>query len=263
MFVLLLVAFGCDSTPEVAIDTPAPADTVAEAVPITLSATDNDSVTFVELWVDGDSTGRLTDDSEPFFFRWNTVDYGNISIHNLVAYAIDIDGNRGQSDTVTITVDNRQSYPEPKSVDSTAFMNGRYTLNWALATDTDFASYRIEKSDDPKMADAQMITSFENRNTTTFTDINMDPLQHHYYRIVVIDTLGFESPGPIHQSDLYPPPFPANVTAVTYDYDAMTVEWTPSNGENFEQYALFTASSEAGSKRACLLYTSPSPRDRG
>ena len=123
---LLLAAFGCDSTPEVAIDTPAPADTVAEAVPITLTATDNDSVTFVELWVDGDSTG-LTDDSEPFSFRWNTVDYGNISAHNLVAYAVDIDGNRGQSDTVTITVDNRQSYPEPKPLDSTAFMNGRYT----------------------------------------------------------------------------------------------------------------------------------------
>jgi hypothetical protein len=253
---LLLAAFGCDSTPEVAIDTPAPADTVAEAVTITLTATDNDSVTFVELWVDGDSTG-LTDDSEPFSFRWNTVDHGNISAHNLVAYAVDIDGNRGKSDTIVVTVDNRQSYPEPKSVDSTAFMNSRYTLNWVLAADNDFASYRIEKSDDPKMAEAQVITTSENRNTTTFTDSNMDPLQHHYYRIVVIDTLGFESPGSIHRSDLYPPPLPANVTAVTYDYDAMTVEWTPSNGENFEQYTLFTASSEVGSRRAVATYDDP------
>ena len=35
---LLLVVFGCDSTPEVSIDTPVPADTVAEAVAVTVTA---------------------------------------------------------------------------------------------------------------------------------------------------------------------------------------------------------------------------------
>ena len=253
---LLLVVFGCDSTPEVSIDTPVPADTVAEAVAVTVTATDNDSVTFVELWVDGDSIG-LPDDSEPFTFRWNSVDHGGVSAHNLVAYAVDIDGNRGQSDTIIVIVDNRQSYPEPKSVDSTAFMNGRYTINWASATDSDFASYRIERSDDPDMADAQVITTSRNRTITTFTDRTMDPLQHNYYRVVVIDTLGFESPGPVLRSDIYLPPVPADLQSVTYNYDTMTMEWIPSNGENFFRYTLLAAISEAGIKTTVATYDDP------
>ncbi len=125
LFVVMVAVTGCDSTPEVAIDSPAPADTVSEAVAIAVTATDNDSVFYVELWVDGDSTG-LMDDTEPFTFRWNSVDHGGISDHALVAVAVDIDGNRG-TDTVAVTVNNRLSYPAQRSFASTSFVNVNYS----------------------------------------------------------------------------------------------------------------------------------------
>ena len=112
---LSLSTFCCDSSPEVTIETPVPADTVAEAVNIVVEATDNDSVAFVQLWLDGDSTD-LKDDSEPYKLLWNTVDHGGISNHNLVAVAFDVDGNKGESDTLKITINNSQSYPIPLEV---------------------------------------------------------------------------------------------------------------------------------------------------
>ena len=42
LFVVMVAVTGCDSTPEVAIDSPAPADTVAEAVAIAVAARAND-----------------------------------------------------------------------------------------------------------------------------------------------------------------------------------------------------------------------------
>jgi len=255
LFVVMVAVTGCDSTPEVAIDSPAPADTVSEAVAIAVTATDNDSVFYVELWVDGDSTG-LMDDTEPFTFRWNSVDHGGISDHALVAVAVDIDGNRG-TDTVAVTVNNRLSYPAQRPVDSTSFVNGNYSLNWAISQDSDFASYRVERSAMSAMTEADTIFTSPRRSDTTFTDRNMDFLTHNYYRIVVTDTLGFESLGPVFRSDLYPPPIAADVTAIDYDLDSMTVAWTRSNEENFVEYRLLTASSEAGSRRVLTTIDEP------
>ena len=253
--IAVVAIIGCDSTPEVAIDSPAPADTVAEAVAIAVTAIDNDSVSYVELWVDGDSTG-LVDDSEPFTFRWNSVEHGSVSNHAIVAVAVDIDGNRG-TDTVAVTVNNRGSYPEQRLVDSTSFVNGRYTLRWIMSQDGDFASYRVERSAAAAMTEADTIFTSTRRSDTTFTDRNMDFLTHNHYRIVVTDTLGFESPGPVLRSDLYPPPVAADVTAIDYDLDSMTVTWSRSNSENFVEYRLLTASSETGSKSVAATIDEP------
>lgn len=251
-----LAAIACDKPPEVNIDSPSADATVAEAVSVSVTAVDDDSVARVELWVDGDSTG-LVDDTEPFSFWWNTAGLPDRSPHDLAARAYDIADNWGESDTVRVTVDNRRSYPEPRAVESTSFMNGRYTLNWSPAGDGDFASYRIERSDSPDMTDSEIIFTADRRAVTTYTDRGMDALQHNYYRIVVVDTLGFESPGPVLTSDLYPLPLAANVTTVSYDYDAMTVVWSPSSGQDFQQYTLLTATSEGGRKRTAATYDDP------
>lgn len=250
---LSLATFCCDSSPEVTIETPVPADTVAEAVNIFVEATDNDSVAFVQLWLDGDSTD-LKDDSEPYKLLWNTVDHGGISNHNLVAVAFDIDGNKGESDTLKITINNSQSYPIPLEVKKTEFMDGRYTLNWDMSSDEDFGSYEIERSSSPTMEQPDILFTSTRSLDTTFIDTDLDFLAHNYYRIIVTDTLGFKSVGPVHRSDLYPLPFPADISTISYNLDSMAVEWTSSKGENFIEYRLLSAYSEDGPKKIEAIY---------
>tara|TARA_B100000029_G_scaffold516811_1_gene634792 strand:+ start:292 stop:3789 length:3498 start_codon:yes stop_codon:yes gene_type:complete len=250
---LTLSTFCCDSSPDVSIETPVPADTVSEAVNIVVEATDNDSVVFVQLWLDGDSTD-LKDDSEPYKLLWNTVDHGGVSNHNLVAVAFDVDGNKGESDTLKITINNSQSYPIPIEVKKTEFMDGRYALNWAMSSDEDFGSYEIERSPSPTMEESDILFTSTRSLDTTFIDTDLDFLVHNYYRIVVTDTLGFKSVGPVHRSDLYPLPFPADISAVSYNLDSMAVEWTASKGENFVEYRLLSAYSEDGPKKVEAIY---------
>ncbi len=250
----VFLASGCDSPPEVTIDMPAAQESVAEVVRIECTATDDDSVTRVELWVDGDSTG-LADDEEPFTFAWNTKEYTDRSSHALVARAYDVANQVGESDTVTVTVDNRRSYPQPLGITSTAFRSGRYTIVWDRSRDADFASYRVEKSSEPSMADSRVIFTSERVSDTSYVDRKIDPLQPQHYRVIVIDTLSFESEGPILTSPIYPPPKAIDIMSVTYDFEKMTVAWSSSPDGNFRDYQLLYAASPTGSKKSLARYS--------
>lgn len=245
---------GCDSPPQVTIDTPAAEASVAEVVRIECTATDDDSVTRVELWIDGDSTG-LVDDEEPFTFGWNTKEYADRSSHGITAKAYDEGEQIGTSDTVMVTVDNRRSYPEPSGITSTAFRSGRYTIAWDRSTDADFSSYRVEKSSDPSMAGSKVIFTSGRVADTSYVDRTIDPLQRHHYRVTVIDTLGFESEGPILTSPIYPPPKAIDILSVTYDLEEMIVAWSPSPDDNFRDYQLLYAASPTGRKRSLARYS--------
>ena len=245
---------GCDSPPEVTIDAPAAETSVAEVVWIECTVTDDDSVTRVELWIDGNSTG-LVDDEEPFTFAWNTKEYADRSVHGITAKAYDVGGQIGISDTVIVTVDNRRSYPQPSGIVSTAFRSGRYTIAWDRSRDADFAFYRLEKSIDQSMVDSKIIFTSGSVSDTSYVDRNIDPLQRQHYRVTVIDTLGFESEGPILTSPIYPPPKAIDIMSVTYDFEKMTVAWSSSPDDNFRDYQLLYASSPTGRKRSLARYS--------
>jgi subtilisin family serine protease len=95
--------------PIVSITSPANGATVqGTAVLIQVEATDNTSVSSVELLVDG--VVSSTDSSAPYSFSWNSSAVPN-GTHTLSARARDSQGNVGTSAPITVTVDNDSTAP--------------------------------------------------------------------------------------------------------------------------------------------------------
>jgi hypothetical protein len=98
------VAPGLDPPPEVAITSPANGATVAGAVGVAATASDDSSVVKVEFYVDGQL--QFTDTTAEWFFPfWDTTLITN-GPHTLVAKAYDAAGNLGESPAVTVQVQN-------------------------------------------------------------------------------------------------------------------------------------------------------------
>jgi microcompartment protein CcmK/EutM len=99
---------GDTEPPTTSITSPSNGATVSGTTPVTTTASDNVSVTRVELWVDGSLA--LTDNASPFTFSWNTASVANGN-HTLQSRAYDAANNVGQSTTVAVTVNNATSGP--------------------------------------------------------------------------------------------------------------------------------------------------------
>ncbi|MEP0813450.1 MAG: M6 family metalloprotease domain-containing protein [bacterium] len=91
-----------DSAPSVAITSPGPGDTVSGGEVISVDAADDDSISKVELFIDGEWTADLT--SAPYNYAWNTRVEFNKSVE-ITARAFDGNG-QSASDTIFVTVDN-------------------------------------------------------------------------------------------------------------------------------------------------------------
>lgn len=96
-----------DTTPPtVSITFPAHGATVAGAVDVAATATDDTGVTKVEFFIDGGLVGQgvPAQQAGPYEYSWNTTSYSTGS-HTLVARAYDAAGNTATSASVTVTVD--------------------------------------------------------------------------------------------------------------------------------------------------------------
>ncbi|WP_224240075.1 extracellular catalytic domain type 1 short-chain-length polyhydroxyalkanoate depolymerase [Hyalangium gracile] len=96
-----------DTTPPtVSLTFPTAGSTVAGAVDITATASDDTGVTKVEFLVDGAVVGQGVSARQagPYAFTWNTTAYATGS-HSLQARASDAAGNTALSATVSVTVD--------------------------------------------------------------------------------------------------------------------------------------------------------------
>ena len=91
------------TAPVIAITSPT-SGTVSGTVSVTLNASDDAAVTRVELFVDGTPVG--TDNTAPFRISWDTSGHTN-GATDLLAYAYDAADNRGTSQAISVTVDNR------------------------------------------------------------------------------------------------------------------------------------------------------------
>ena len=221
-------------------------DVLYEIVTISCLATDNEAVEMVELWLDGEYSG-ISDKNEPFKLEWNTTEYANRT-YVVTVRVYDVNGNKADSDPVTITVDNTKANPQAVSIISIVYDNGLFTITWNQSTDGDFSSYELEKSVESQMYDYTIIYTTNDINTISYFDANVDPLVYHYYRITVIDTFGYETKGQISSSSLDPIPTSVNVTSVTYNLTEMTVKWDKSTDTDFKHYKLLYSETENGNK---------------
>jgi len=252
---LIIVAFlfifvGCekqtnpDTTPPVVtITNPQTGSTVFEITAINCVATDNKGVKKVELWIDGVTT-NITDETEPYSLNWNTTAYADSTSHTITIRAYDDSDNKADSDPISLIVDNSDSYPQPVNIVSLYLENGGYNIIWNKSPDSDFESYKLEKSLESTMLNYEEIHSTNEINDTLFVDYDIDPLIYQYYRITVSDTLGYETQGQIFSSSLDPLPTQISIISVTYTLDEMTVTWQQTPDDDFLDYSLLYAETE-------------------
>ena len=120
LFFFSLIYQGCEddkdtSPPYASIIFPEESSLVSEVITIQCEASDNDSVKFIELWIDSLSTG-IKDSSSPYEFSWNTVPYQDSTEHLLMVKAEDINNNISFSTSVLVLVDNSNSYPQSLNI---------------------------------------------------------------------------------------------------------------------------------------------------
>jgi Zn-dependent metalloprotease len=137
-----MVGVAVDVTPPTtSITSPTSGATVAGTVTVTATASDDDVVAAVELYVDG--TLRGTDTSAPFAIAWQTGLDGN-GAHTLTTRAYDAAGRVGTSAPVPVTVSNETVVP---SVSITAPASGAVvsgTVAIAATASDNVAVARVE-----------------------------------------------------------------------------------------------------------------------
>ncbi|MGA7800132.1 MAG: S8 family serine peptidase [Gammaproteobacteria bacterium] len=102
---LALATGGSDAQPPaVSITTPGNGTSVSTVIPVDVTASDNVSVTSVDLYAGGTKVG--TDSVSPYQFSWNPTSVRSGQTVTLTAYAHDPSGNVGSA-TVTVTVVDR------------------------------------------------------------------------------------------------------------------------------------------------------------
>jgi|GEM_PF-2592676 len=96
---------GTDSeAPTVQITSPVNNSLVGGTVVITITASDNEGVEQVELYIDNILAATLT--ASPYTHSWITASLVNNSLHTLIAKAYDGTGNESLPDTVSVQVFN-------------------------------------------------------------------------------------------------------------------------------------------------------------
>jgi|GEM_PF-2495626 len=136
---------GDKDPPVVTIQIPSDASEVFGFVTITVTATDEDSVVSLTILID--ETEVTTLNEAPWEYEWNTTVYENGTTHTIKATALDPSENEGESEEITVTVNQPSNPPDkptdPPSGPGAALINE--TLEYSgSATDPDGDSISIQ-----------------------------------------------------------------------------------------------------------------------
>lgn len=93
--------------PEGIIQYPYPGQTVEGVINISVSATDNRGISYVEFFIN--DTSRGTDSQSPYSYSWNTNSFTEDGTHVLYAIIEDNSGNMTTIPSIAVTVDNDDS----------------------------------------------------------------------------------------------------------------------------------------------------------
>lgn len=123
------------TAPTVSITFPTHGSTVAGAVDITATASDDTGVTKVEFIIDGTVVGQgvSAQQAGPYAFSWNTTSYAAGS-HSLTARAYDAAGNSATATSVTVTVDQNSVNFTERFSNNGPDKTGWTLTEWALDT---------------------------------------------------------------------------------------------------------------------------------
>ena len=140
---------GDSSPPIINITEPAQNALVSEITTIKCNVMDNDSVHFVELWVDSIALG-IIDSVAPYEFLWNTVPYQDSTEHVIMIVAEDMSGNISYSKPLYLLVDNSLSVPKSVELMDISYSLTLMTIRFRQSVEDDFKRYSIFVSNSAK-----------------------------------------------------------------------------------------------------------------
>ncbi len=155
-------------------------------------------------------------------------------------YVYDNSGLLAPSATVAVQTE-ENSAPEavivstPDDLDDTSLR-----LSWSQSTEEDFASYRLYRAETDTRVGAVLVTIISNRNTTTYTDDNLDlATTSYYYWVTVYDRGGLSTDSDV-ASWVPSAELPVAVTVAlpqaVDDTTSVRISWSASKIEYFDQY---------------------------
>jgi len=111
---ILIFISSCDEVvepdttpPSVVILNPINQTTVSGDVTVSVTATDNEIVSSVEIQIDGQTVSTITE--EPYEYDWITTEYSEDQNHSISATAIDDSENSSQTQPISVLVDNQDN----------------------------------------------------------------------------------------------------------------------------------------------------------
>ena len=240
------------SPPLVSITNPSDFATVSQEVLITGIASDNDSIKFVELYIDSIPSGHI-DTISPFQFIWNTTIYSDSSLHEISLYAMDLSENSAISSPVKVLIDNSNSNPQGLSIQSIQYSETNMEIFFNSSKEVDFKNYELLSSNTENGLKTSIASKSE-INDTLFQITNFNPIISTWYFIKVTDMYGYSTVGPGFNV-LDSPPQPVLLMPVSFNDDSFVIRWSINEEKDFYSYSIYQ-SSNANMENETVIYES-------
>jgi len=189
--------------PSVFILSPADDSTVSQIVTINCLASDNEKISFLELYIDLNSTGKK-DKSFPYSFEWYTNSQEVGIIHSIAVRAYDNSGNYKDSDTINVIVDNSNWIRNEIELNQIIYTNNNFFISWPVNMDYDFVSYSLYESFESDMLSENLIYTTNSRTDTAFNVSGIALNELRYYRLKVAYLNNINSLSQICSASSYP-----------------------------------------------------------
>ena len=224
-------------SPVVTIISPTNESEVFETIDILFSVSDNSEISSVQLLINGESVQGITEEEGIYSYSWETYNLENNSAHTFFARATDENQNSGQSDIVSVIVNNEGYEPEAVTLDTPTVDGANISLNWNASNDIDFKNYNLYRSDS-SVEDFQIVFTDSTIQQIVFTDSVTQDKSYEYY-VEVIDNAGLSSQSNhqvVDYSEFIPPSvenFRGEINGLYIDFD-----WDIVDVSDFESYLL-------------------------
>jgi len=251
LFILIyfiLLGFACENPqetdktpPNVTITYPTNNSEVHETVVIRFSVTDESNIVSSKILIDGINVGNVNKVDDIYEYYWETYSITNGTEHTIIAKATDEAGNTGQSQLLTVIVDNTGYDPQPVVLNDPTVNGSDVLLTWSTSNDIDFHHYELMRKDSITNTFTLVFTdSFS--QSVVYTDSVIQNTSYEYF-MKVIDNAGLFSESN-HQKVNYTEFLPPAALDFTGLINGSFVElsWTPINIPDFGNYSLIRES---------------------
>lgn len=247
VFIFSILYFSCNgdnldtSPPSVFLTNPTEYIIVSQEFLVTGIASDNDSIKFVELYIDSLPSG-ISDTIPPYEFLWNTTVFLDSTIHEISLYAEDLNENGSMSTPIEVLIDNSNSIPQGVSIQSIEYSELNMEILFKSSKEIDFNNYELLSSDTENGFKTSLSSKSE-INDTLFSITNFNPTTPTWYFIRVTDLYGYSTIGPGYYV-IDSPPEPVSLWPISFNGNSFALSWSINDERDFFSYSIFQSSSE-------------------